>query len=235
VVVGSPIATDLPPEYNRIERLKTMKRRVQASMEEVGINVPTHEQQEIAQRIAYVATLGTTTSYFKALKALEAGVPDNIMDGWRELELNLRKEQLWLHQGVPLFPARPVALYVAALLAVSPVVFAAVALNFPAFLAGWYAGRKFPDDRNVISLWKILVGVPVFALWTGIAVAALLASGRFLWLAAYLAVTCAGVKLYHRFKKLAVVTHNAVRQPALRQRMLTFHQKVLQFLPDENV
>jgi len=136
---------------------------------------------------------------------------------------------------VPLFPARPVALYVAAVLAVSPVVFAAVALNFPAFLAGWYAGRKFPDDRNVISLWKILVGVPVFALWAGIAVATLLASGRFLWLAAYLAVTYAGVKLYYWFKKLAVVTHNAVRQPALRQRILTFHQKVLQFLPDENV
>jgi hypothetical protein len=61
----------------------------------------------------------------------------------------------------------------------------------------------------------------------------LLLLGKLLWLAAYVAVTCAGVKLYYRFKKLAVAVHNALRRPGLRKPALAFHQTVLQSLPDE--
>ncbi len=233
VVVGPPILTELPPGASRIENLKTMKRRVQASLEAVGINVSSDEQQQLIQRFAYVSTLGTARSYFESLKAMEAGVPDKIMDAWRGLEPELQNAKLWFHQGVPLFPVGPVVPYLAALLFVSPVVLAAVMLNLPPFLAGWYAGKKFPDDRNVVSLWKILAGVPIFALWIGTVAAALLLLGNYLWLAAYLAVSYAGVKLYCRFKKLAVAVHNALRHPFLRKRMLNFHQTVLQALPDE--
>jgi 1-acyl-sn-glycerol-3-phosphate acyltransferase len=233
VTVGSPISTDLPPAASRIERLKLMKRRMQSAMEDVGINVPSDEYQELIQRCAYVATLGTPRSYFKSLKKLEAAIPERIMDEWRGLEPALKDTRLWFHQGVPLFPVGPMVFYLMALLVISPIVFAAIALNLPAFIAGWSAGKKFPDGRNVVSLWKILVGVPVFALWGGAVILTLLLLGKFLWLAAYVAVTCVGVKLYYRFKKLAVAVHNALRQPALRSRMLRFHQTVLQSLPDE--
>ena len=52
VTIGPPISTDLPPDASRIERLKLMKRRVQSSLEEVGLNVPTDEGQELIQRCA---------------------------------------------------------------------------------------------------------------------------------------------------------------------------------------
>jgi 1-acyl-sn-glycerol-3-phosphate acyltransferase len=233
VAVGSPISTDLPPAAGRLERLKTMKRRLQSALEDVGINVPSNEYQELIQRCAYVATLGTQESYFMSLKTLERGVPEKIMEEWHGLEPALTDGSLWFHQGAPLFPVGPAVFYLVALLVISPVVFTAIALNLPAFIAGWYAGKKFPDGRNVVSLWKILVGVPAFALWGGAVILTLLLLGKVLWLAAYLAVTCAGVKLYYRFKKLAVAVHNALRQPALRSRMLKFHQTVLQSLPDE--
>jgi len=210
-----------------------MKRRLQSALEEAGINVPSDEYQEFIQRCAYVATLGTPRSYFKSLKTLERGVPEKIMEEWGGLEPALTDASLWFHQGAPLFPAGPAVIYLVALLVISPIVFTAIALNLPAFIAGWYAGKKFPDGRNVVSLWKILMGVPVFALWGGAVILTLLLLGKFLWLAAYLAVTCAGVKLYYRFKKLAVAVHNALRRPALRSRMLKFHQTVLQSLPDE--
>jgi 1-acyl-sn-glycerol-3-phosphate acyltransferase len=233
VTVGSPISTDLPPAASRIERLKLMKRRMQSAMEDVGINVPSDEYQELIQRCAYVATLRTPRSYFKSLKKLEAAIPERIMDEWRGLEPALKDTRLWFHQGVPLFPVGPVVFYLMALLVISPIVFAGIALNLPAFIAGWSAGKKFPDGRNVVSLWKILAGVPVFALWGGAVILTLLLLGKFLWLAAYVAVTCVGVKLYYRFKKLAVAVHNALRQPALRSRMLRFHQTVLQSMPNE--
>ena len=233
VVAGLPISTGLPPDASRIERLKTMKGRMQAALEEVGINVPSEERQELIHRFAYVATLGTARSYFKSLKMMEPAVPGKIMDEWRGLEPALRDAKLWFHQGAPLFPAGAVSLYLAGLLVVAPIVFAAIALNLPAFIAGWHAGKKLPDGRNVVSLWKILVGLPAFALWSGAVVMTLLLLGKLLWLAAYLAVTSAGVKLYYRFKKLVVAVHNGLRRPALRCRMLAFHQTVLQSLPDE--
>jgi len=233
VVAGAPISTELPPNASRVERLRILKRRIQAALEDVGINVPSDERQELIQCLAYVATLGTARSYFKSLKTMEHDVPEKIMDEWRGLEPALRNAKLWLHQGVPLFPAGTVVTHLVALLVVSPVVFAAIALNLPAFIAGWYAGRTFPDGRNVVSLWKILVGVPTFALWAGAVVLTMLLLGKFLWLAAYVAVTCAGLKLYYPFKKLAVAIHNALQSPALRFRMLAFHQTLLQSLPDE--
>jgi hypothetical protein len=233
VVAGPPISTELPPAASRLERLKTIKRRIQAALEEVGINAASDEHQELIHRFACVGTLGTARSYFKSLKAMEKVVPEKIMDQWRELEPATGASKLWFHQGVPLFPVGSVVAYLVALLAVSPIVFAAIAFNLPAFVAGWSAGKRFPDGRNVISLWKILVGLPAFALWVGAVMLTLLLLGKLLWLAGYVAVTCAGVKIYYRFKKLIVAVHNALRQPALRGRMLAFHQTVLQSLPDE--
>jgi hypothetical protein len=233
VVVGAPIPTELPAEATRMERLRLMKRRVQAGLEEAGVNVASAEQQRTVERLAYAATLGTDRSYFECLKWLEKGVPDRIMTRFRELEAEMGKAGLWLHQDMPLFPAGPVALYALALCLLSPFVLGAVALNLPAFAAGWFAGRKFPDGQNVISLWKILVGIPIFALWmlaTGVTLAVF---GKFWWLPAYGAVTWLGLRGYYRFKKLAVATHNALRRPGLRSRVLAFHRAILESLPDE--
>jgi 1-acyl-sn-glycerol-3-phosphate acyltransferase len=233
VVVGPLISTKLPSDFSRIERLRLMKRRMQAALEEVGINVTSDDYQHTIQRLAYVATLGATRSYFKSLKAMEKAVPEKILNAWRDLEQESREAKLWFHQGVPLFPSGSVVLYLMSFLAVSLVVFAAIAFNLPAFAAGWYAGRRFPDDRNVISLWRILVGVPAFVLWSGVVIVTMTLLGKFLWLIVYALVTCAGVKLYQRFKKLAVAVHNAVRRPGLRAQSLAFHHSLLQSLPYE--
>ena len=233
VVPGRPVCTELPADTSRLERLKLIKRRIQEALEEVGTNVSSEQYQETMQRLAYVATLGTSRSYFKSLKAFEQTIPEEIRQAWSGLEPELRETKLWFHQSVPLFPTGPTGLYALILLLMTPIVAAAVIINLPPFVAAWIAGRKFPDDRNVISLWKILVGVPLFALWM-IAVAVILAViGRFWWLAGYVAVTWLGLKSYYRFKKLAVAVHNASLYPALQPRMLALHQTVLGSLPGE--
>ena len=233
VVVGPPISTELPAEASRLEKLKAMKRRVQAALEEVGINVPSNEYQEMIQGFSYVSTLGTPRSYFKSLKVMERAVPEKILEQWRGIESELRAGRLWFHQGVPLMPVGLIALYLVVLVFTGIVTAAAIVLNLPPFLAGWFAGKKFPDDRNVISLWKILVGVPIFVLWMVCLTLTLLVLGKFWWLAAYGAATWLGLKSYYRFKKVAVAVHNGVCRPALRPRMLAFHKTVLQSLPNE--
>ena len=97
------------------------------------------------------------------------------------------------HQGVPLVPMSPIWIYALALLVCAPIVGAALLLNLPALLAGWFAGWKFPDDRNVISLWRILIGIPTFALWAAAVCLVLLLQGKLLWLAFYVVVTWLGL------------------------------------------
>ena len=233
VVIGSPLAAEPDAGVGRLERLKQTKRRLQAGLEQVGINVISAEYQEAIQRLAYVSTLATDWCYFDSLKALEHSIPEVILAESAGLENELRGRRLLRHQNVPLFPMGRVLLCVVALLAVAPVVLAAILLNLPPYLAGWLAGRKLPDDRNVISLWKILVGVPAFALWAGLVAGATVLSGHFLLLAAYALLTWLGVALYYRVKKLAVAVHNGLRYPALRGRMLAFRQTVLRALSSE--
>jgi 1-acyl-sn-glycerol-3-phosphate acyltransferase len=233
VVVGEPVATDLPAGASQLEQLRILKRRVQDALEGVGINVGSDACQDQIQRLAYGATLATPRSYFASLKAFETAVPEKVRVAAQELEAECRARRLRHHQGVPLFPMGPLALYALLLAVLSPIVLGAVALNLPPFLAGWFAGRKFADDANVVSLWKIMVGVPFFALWMGgLALAALLL-GQPLLLAGYLLLTWAGLQLYYRVKKLAVAVHNGLRYPRLRARMLAFRETVLRALPDE--
>jgi hypothetical protein len=187
----------------------------------------------LIQRLASFGTFGTARSYFKALKAMERGVPEGLIQEWRGLEQEARKAGVMFDEGVPLFSTGSAVLDLVEYCMTGFIVVVAVAFNLPPFVAGWYAGRKFPDDRNVISLWKILVGVPIFALWIGAVAVTLALFGEFLWLAAYPAVTWAGINLYHRFRKLNCAVHNSLLHPALRKRALAFRQNLQRFLADE--
>lgn len=213
-----------------LPRLRSLKGMAQAGLEAVGINVASQEYQTKIQKLAYVATLATPRSYFASLKALEREIPKPILEAGERLEAELAGRRLWFHQGVPLVPMGSILLYVLALLVLTPVVLTAVILNAPPLLAGCWAGKRFPDDLNVVSLWRILVGIPLFILWGGVVCALCLIPGKPGWLLAYAVLTCAGLHLYYRVKKLAVAVHNGLRYPTLRPSMLKFQETVLHHL-----
>jgi 1-acyl-sn-glycerol-3-phosphate acyltransferase len=233
VVVGRSISTTLPDEASRLERLRVLKRRLHAAMEEVGVNVSSEEYQALIQRFASAATMKTGKSYFRSLKAMERAIPEAILKKWSVLARDLAGTKLRSHQGLPLFPTNSILLAALSLFVTGVLVSSAVAVNLPAFTAGWFAGKKLPDDRNVISLWKILVGVPCFALWIAILLVTIISLGKLSWLVAYVAVTWLGLKCYSSFKKTCVALHNTLRHPAFRPRMIEFYDTVLQSIPDE--
>jgi len=227
VVVGEPVATHFSDAVDKLGRLKELKRRIQLALESVGVNVESEEYQQTIQRLAYVATLGTKRSCFRTLKALERSIPEKLLRDWQALQSEIETRELWRHQDVPLFPMGPIWLYWLALLAVAPLVGFGTLLNLPPLLAAWWAGKKFPDAPNVISLWRILVGAPSLLLWSvGLGMIASV-SGQWLWLAFYALATFAGLNLYYRFKKLAVAIHNGLCCPDLRPQVLAFHESVL--------
>ncbi|PYK02238.1 MAG: hypothetical protein DME23_02115 [Verrucomicrobia bacterium] len=227
VVVGAPVATDLSDALHPLGRLKELKRSIQSALESVGVNVESEQYQQMIHRLACVATLGTKRSYFKTLKALEQSIPEKILLDWRALRPEIEKRKLWHHQGVPLFPAGPAWRYLLALGATGPLVGLGALLNLPPLLGAWWAGKKFPDGPNVISLWRVLVGAPLFLLWVAVMAMVAIVSGRWPWFGLYALTTFSGLKLYYRVKKLAVAVHNGLRYPELRPQVLAFRETVL--------
>jgi 1-acyl-sn-glycerol-3-phosphate acyltransferase len=230
VVLGTPLSTELDSSNSPVQRLTELKKRLKTGLEEVGINVETSDEQVRIQRLAYAATLGTSRSYFDCLKAFEGGVPSTITDAEVALASASSGFHPKLHQGIPLTPMSAVGTYILLLLILTPVVCVAMLLNLPPCLAAWWAGRKFPDDCNVISLWRILVGIPAFLLWAVLVSLLLLVQQNYLWLGLYAVFTCLGIGLYYRVKKLGVAVYNGLFYPQLRPHLLAFRKTVLDAL-----
>src|SRR4029078_7020444 len=134
---------------------------------------------------------------------------------------------LWLHQGVPLFPVLPIPLMVVALAIFGPLTAAGWLLNLPPLLAGALAGRKFPDEANVVALWRILVGVPILFLWSTLVLATCVITGHAFLAALYPVVTFAVSKLSRRTRNIAIEINNGLRHRDLRERAMRFHQLLL--------
>jgi 1-acyl-sn-glycerol-3-phosphate acyltransferase len=221
VVIGPPFT--LAPG----SRLGEIKERFTRALEEVGVNVPDGEWQDLAQKFAYIATLGTGRRYFDALKSFERRLPAEAVAALKNLEDKARGRRVLRHQGVPLFPLRMPAAYVilTALLAI-PVITGAL-LNLPPLAVAYWAGRCFPDDTNVIALWRILTGVPLLLLWAAgwLLTAAALGSGGML--VAYPVLSGLAVLGCYRLKKLAVVAWNGTLHPDLRDDALAVRHAVL--------
>ena len=212
IVVGEPVDTQMPD---------LLHERMTQALEAVGVNVASAAEQERVERLAYAATLGTAHSYFHALKTFEAGVPPGIASAFERLQEESDRSGLWRHQGVPLVPLAHPWLYALALPPLSILVLAGLLLNLPPILCALAASRAFADGRNVIALWRILVGLPVLALW--MIALAVLAPMLFI---AYLMVSALGLIAFHRTKKLAIAVHNLIRGRVIRPQLHALHRQL---------
>jgi len=138
-----------------------------------------------------------------------------------------------MHQGVPLFPVGPWICYAAALVLLGPPVLAGVMVNLPPLLAAWLAARKSADDLNVIALWRILVGLPLFVLWFVGMGCGLAWFAGWPWLLGYALLTLVALKSLYRVKKLAVAVWNGLAHRDLTERAHGLDQAVLQSLSRE--
>ena len=228
VIAGQPIAIDLPAGLSESRRLQEIKRRITAALADVGVNFESANALANAERFAYAATLGTSRSYFEALKSCEKGAGEPLGVDWNtfEQELGSRSCAVLRHQGWPLFSAGswfPSALW---LIVLSPVVVAGALMNFPPLLAGWLAARRFADERNVIALWRILIGLPLLVLWLASLSVTIVCSSGWPWMVAYVALTLAALKGLHQLKKVAVIVWNELLHHSLAGRARELHQLI---------
>ena len=233
IVVGEPVATELPDGLGEMGRLKEMKRRMDAALEAVGVNFGSSEAMDTATKLAYAMTLGTGRHYFPSLKALEKGVPEPLAKRWEEMSAEAASRGLLRHQGVPLFPGTSWWIYALALVLLGPPVVGGALVNFPPLLLGWLAARKLADDLNVIALWRILVGLPVFLVWAAGMVAGLVAFAGAWWAFGYIILTIFSLAFLYRTRKLAVAVWNGSVHRPFRKRAWEFHRLLMGKSPTE--
>lgn len=214
VLVGNPI-------YPTSKNESDLHELVTAGLESVGANFPNSEAQRLAEMLAYACTLGTNASYALALKSFEQEIPPGLIGAAKEMEHIASSERLRLHQGVPLMPARGAMLYALYWLLLLPIIAAFIAANAPVLAAGHIASVKLPDDINVISFWRMSVGLPVGLAWAALLTFASWVYDHPLFALIYWCISIAGIGMWYRFRKLTIALHNrmfhADAQPALIQ------------------
>ncbi|HZX30207.1 MAG TPA: 1-acyl-sn-glycerol-3-phosphate acyltransferase [Rhodocyclaceae bacterium] len=225
IVAGPPLDLDLPAGSEGPAAVAQLHKRIVAALEALAVQAPDADTFARRERTAYAATLGTGRSYFAALKALEAGLPD-AEAAQAEFDASVADAPLFRHQGVPLVPIRHAWAYALYALVLAPFVGAACLLNLPPLLIAREAGRRFADAPNTITLWRLLTGAPALALWAGGLLAWATAADNLPAWGAYAAVSWLGLRSLYRFKKLAVSLGNLVCASSLRPRLLAMHQRL---------
>jgi 1-acyl-sn-glycerol-3-phosphate acyltransferase len=191
VVVGEAVDCSFHSGSSSLQKIQLLKKRIAQRLESVGINLESEEALQHAEAMARLAAQAKAGSYFRALKRSEAGIPNDLANSWRMLESRSGGTSACLDAD----PGASCFISLAHLI-LSPIAFTAVIINLPPFLLAAWAGQTFPDDRNVVSLWKILVGIPSFVLWTGTMFVASLLSHKLPAFAVYLGITALGIRLY---------------------------------------
>jgi 1-acyl-sn-glycerol-3-phosphate acyltransferase len=231
IVVGKPVALDpdhIPGEKTSLK--KSLSRRFTSALEDVGINVADKATQELLEKFAYIATLGTGHEYFSALKVMEKELPPEAVAAWTSFEEAVREKMVLKHQGVPLFPMRAPLVYALLTLLLGVPVLAGALLNFMPITVAWYCGRRFSDGLNVVALWRIMVGVPSFIVWQTIWIILAVVTGQYWVVPVYFSLTFISVMGWYRLKKLAVASWNGLFHSNLRVDALSLHKCIIDYL-----
>ena len=206
------------------EQVAGTKKVLTDALERVGVNV---ESMEFFAEISMIAAISAPAGrYFEALKLCEKGIPEKLQVQWRISRDGLQSTDLVRKDAATSFSSVPPWISLLAGILLAPFVTTAAILNFLPLAGALWAGKKIPDERNVITLWRILVGVPLFFLWFVAIFAGLALAGRGSWLLLFLILTMLGWCAYQLARQLLVSGLNGIRFPGLRRKYLDF-QKAL--------
>lgn len=226
VIVGQAITAAQLARPPQGERIVEAKNAISRALENVGMNTESAEYFEELRMIARAASPGG--SYFHAMKLCEKGIPQGLRAPWMELRRalraagNLKQSEI----AAAFMPTSPwISLFAGVLLA--PFVVLAAALNFVPLTGAYWAGKKFPDAPNVITLWRILVGAPLFFFWFVFLFLGLTMMSRWVWFLPFILLTLIGWVAYHPMRQYLVAGWNGSRLPSLRWQYLEFHELLL--------
>jgi len=229
VIVGGAITEAQFARVPQEDRMAEAKQAISQALENVGINVESEEHFAKLRRIARTAS--RDGSYFHAMKLCEKGIPEKLQAPWSELQEATRAARnLRQSEAAETFAAQSPWISLLGGIFLAPFVTAAAALNFLPLAGACWAGKKFPDGPNVITLWRILIGAPLLFLWFVTVFAGLTVAGRAAWFVVFILLTLMGWLAYQPMRQCLVAGQNGLRFPELRRQYLKFQELLLQEL-----
>ena len=199
VVAGKPLVFTQPIDRREIHRAFTQ------ALEKISPDYTSAEQQRITQQAAALLSLYGDTPYHTFLHKIHED--EKHYQAAADTLAQFSTKQMWYYKGVAVFP-RSVLNSLWTWLITAPFVGYAFLWNLLPILVGGYASKKFADESNVISLWKI---IPSFTLWLLLTVVELIVLPRLTVLSS--AVSLLGFMIYGAWKKHTVSLHNYLRAP----------------------
>ena len=164
------------------------------------------------------------------MKLCEKEIPENLRASWNALRHGLQSSDLKESEAAEIFSSVPpwISLFAGIMLALFAV--AGAAVNFLPLAGAYWAGKKLPDAPNVITLWRILVGVPLFFLWFAASFAGLAVAGKPAWFLVFLLLTAIGCLAYQPARQFLLAGWNGIRFPELRRQYLEFRAPLFEEL-----
>jgi hypothetical protein len=227
VIVGNALTAEQSAEIPEEEQIAEAKKTISKALQNVGINTESVEHFQELRMIARMAAPGGC--YFQAMKLCEEGIPERLQALWSQLREAVRTaSNLKQSEAASTFAASApwISLIAGGLLV--PFVAAAAALNFLPLAGACWAGRRFPDAPNVITLWRILIGVPLSFLWFVIVFAGVTVAGKPAWFLLFIVLTLIGWLAYQAMRQCLIAGWNGIRFPKLRRQYLEFQELLLQ-------
>jgi len=222
LIVGEPIGSASVAKVPAEEQIAEAKRAVTHALEEVGVNVDSAEYfAEISTMAAMAAPEGR---YFETLKLCQESIPEKLQAPWRALYEGLQSSNLVHSEAAAAFSAPPPWISLLGGICLVPLVAGAAILNFAPLAGAYWAGKRFPDERNVVTLWRILVGAPLFLLWFVAVTLGLILMGRAVGVVFFLILAVGGWLAYQPARQLLVAGWNGMRFPELRRKSMDFRE-----------
>lgn len=224
---GQPVLLDGRNTKSLTELTNTIK----ASMTTVTANFDGPEEQKLGESLAsFVTYYNKLFSHLSICRMVSLKqIPDYLVEKYNQL---VSQSGFVLFNGAPIIKPVTTWKHKLCFYALTPLIMLSGIINFVPLFVSYLAAGKMADDSNVVTLWKILLGTPLFIIqWIGyIAAGLILMPARMFlgWIVLYLAVSLLGLWSLDYWRRLGVVIRN--NKSSNKQKLTEYAVEFLNFI-----
>lgn len=151
------------------------------------------------------------------VKGCAVETPKDLEQSWQALKRTSEEAGAKRYNRVPLILSGSARPHILKLIVLGPFVAFMLLVNGAVLVPARLAASKLADERNVISFFRLLVGLPLMILWGGLTLAAL-ASFSQAWIWAFsLSISLIGLGNYDSVKRSWTVLRNRKRSSGFQK------------------
>lgn len=226
VRLGSPIDLADILLQPTTERFGMVQQRLEVALHNVASEFETGTAQEASEIAGNVRRAAGAGSHSACVKAYADMMTPELEERWQSLKQASEKAGAKRYNRIPLVPGGTTRPHILTLIGLGPFVAFMLAVNAPVLTAARLLAARLADDRNVISLYRLLVGLPLMIIWGGLTLAAFVWFGHpWIW-AISLSLSLIGLGSYDTVKRSWTALWNRTRSAQFQPEFEAFMRAV---------